>query len=132
VAIKPDVIVVQSTPAIAALLRATSTIPIVFTLVSDPVDSGIVDNLARPGGNVLYVLSELQATVTTFAIDGNTGQLSEVGSVSGLPADSKLVPGMPRGAVGTPSANQAPRNTDNDIWAADIHMTPDEWYQRGQ
>jgi 6-phosphogluconolactonase len=74
----------------------------------------------------LYVLSELQATVTTLALDGNTGQLSEVSSVSGMPADSKLLPGMPRGAVGTPSANQAPRNTDNDIWAADIHMTPDE------
>jgi 6-phosphogluconolactonase len=32
---------------------------------------------------------------------------------------------MPRGAVGTPGANQAPRNTDNDIWAADLHLTPD-------
>jgi 6-phosphogluconolactonase len=74
----------------------------------------------------LYVLSELQATVTTLALDGNSGQLSEVSSVSGLPANSKLVPSMARGAVGTPSANQAPRNTDNDIWAADIHMTPDE------
>ena len=74
----------------------------------------------------MYVLSELQGTVTTLALDGSTGQLSEVSSVSGMPADSKLVPGMPRGAVGTPSANQAPRNTDNDIWAADIHMTPDE------
>jgi 6-phosphogluconolactonase len=74
----------------------------------------------------LYVLSELQATVTTLAVDGNTGQLSEVSSVSGMPPDSKLSPGMPRGAVGTPTANQAPRNTDNDIWAADIHMTPDE------
>ena len=31
---------------------------------------------------------------------------------------------MPRGAVGTPGANQAPRNTDNDIWAADLHLTP--------
>ena len=34
------------------------------------------------------------------------------------------MPGMPRGAVGTPGANQAPRNTDNDIWAADVHLTP--------
>jgi 6-phosphogluconolactonase len=76
----------------------------------------------------LYVLSELQATVTTLALDANTGQLSEVSSVSGLPADSKLLSGMPRGAVGTPTANQAPRNTDNDIWAADIHMTPDELF----
>src|SRR5947208_7078682 len=36
---------------------------------------------------------------------------------------TKLVPGVPRGAVGTPGANQAPRNTDNDIWAADLHLT---------
>jgi 6-phosphogluconolactonase len=43
-----------------------------------------------------------------------------------MPPDSKLAVGMPRGAVGTPGANQAPRNTDNDIWAADLHMTPDE------
>jgi 6-phosphogluconolactonase len=44
--------------------------------------------------------------------------------VSALPLDSKLGPGMPRGAVGTPGANQAPRNTDNDIWASDLHLTP--------
>jgi len=74
----------------------------------------------------VYVLSELQATVTTFALDAKTGLLSEVSSVSALPADTKLGPGMPRGAVGTPGANQAPRNTDNDVWAADLHMTPDE------
>jgi len=74
----------------------------------------------------MYVLSELQATVTTFALDPKTGLLSEVSSVSALPADTKLGPGMPRGAVGTPGANQAPRNTDNDIWAADLHLTPDE------
>jgi 6-phosphogluconolactonase len=32
---------------------------------------------------------------------------------------------MPRGAVGTPGANQAPRNTDNDIWASDVRLRPD-------
>jgi len=74
----------------------------------------------------VYVLSELQGSVTTLALDPKTGLLSEVSSVSGLPADTKLGPGMPRGAVGTPGANQAPRNTDNDVWAADLHMTPDE------
>lgn len=71
----------------------------------------------------LYLLSELQGTVTTFAIDGKTGLLTEVSSASGLPPDSKLVPGAPRGAVGGPSAPPA-RNTDHDIWAADIHLTP--------
>lgn len=70
----------------------------------------------------VYVLSELMATVTTFALDGKTGLLAEVSSASGLPPDSKLMPGAPRGAVGV--AGAPPRNTDNDIWAADIHMTP--------
>ena len=72
----------------------------------------------------VYVLSELLATVTTLSLDGKTGLLAELGSATGLPADSKLGPGAPRGAVGGPNA--PPRNTDNDIWAADIHMTPNE------
>jgi 6-phosphogluconolactonase len=71
----------------------------------------------------VYVLSELQATVTTLALDSKTGALTEVSSTSGLPADTKLGPGAPRGAVGAPGG-PPPRNTDNDIWAADIHMTP--------
>src|SRR5215831_13484612 len=71
----------------------------------------------------VYVLNELTGTVTTLSLDP-TGLLKEVASVSVLAPDAKLVPGMPRGAVGTPGANQAPRNTDNDIWAADLHLTP--------
>ena len=64
-----------------------------------------------------YVLSELLGTVTTFAIDARTGLLTEVSTVSGLPPDTKLGPGAPR-------VGPATRNLDNDIWAADIHMTP--------
>jgi 6-phosphogluconolactonase len=71
----------------------------------------------------LYVLSELLGTVTTLAVDGKTGLLTEVSSASGLPPNTNLGPGAPRGAVGGPNA-PPPRNTDNDIWAADIHMTP--------
>lgn len=52
VGLKVDVIVTMSTPAGQAAARATTTIPIVITLVADPVESGIVANLARPGGNV--------------------------------------------------------------------------------
>src|SRR5438552_17542277 len=62
-------------------------------------------------------------TVTTFALDNKMGLLTELGSASGLPPDTKLGPGAPRGAVGGPNA-PPPRNTDNDIWAADIHLTP--------
>ena len=48
----PDVIVVASTPVVVELRRLTSTIPLVFTQIGDPVDSGLVTNLARPGGNI--------------------------------------------------------------------------------
>jgi 6-phosphogluconolactonase len=71
-----------------------------------------------------YLLNELTGTVTTLALDAATGLLKELDSVPVLPPDTKLVAGMPRGAVGTPGANQAPRNTENDIWAADLHLTP--------
>jgi putative ABC transport system substrate-binding protein len=49
---KVDVIVVDSTLATQAAKRATSTISIVMTTVADPVGSGLVANLAHPGGNV--------------------------------------------------------------------------------
>lgn len=52
VSLKPDVIVANTTPAVAALRRQTTTIPIVFVQVTDPVGQGFVTNLARPGGNV--------------------------------------------------------------------------------
>ena len=49
---KVDVIVVEATLATQAVKRATSTIPIVLAVVADPVGSGLVANLAHPGGNV--------------------------------------------------------------------------------
>jgi 6-phosphogluconolactonase len=73
----------------------------------------------------LYVLSELMGTVTTLALDAASGQLSEQGSESILPPDTTLRPGMPRAPWGVASANEAPRNTDNDIWASDLHLRPD-------
>ena len=61
---KVDVIVVESTPAAQAVKRATSTIPIVMAVVADPVGSGLVANLAHPGGNVTglsNMMAELSA-----------------------------------------------------------------------
>jgi putative ABC transport system substrate-binding protein len=52
VALAPDVIESTGTPAAAMLVQATRTVPIVFTVVVDPVAAGFVDSLARPGGNV--------------------------------------------------------------------------------
>src|SRR5262249_14922628 len=48
----PDVIVAVNNPTLAELQRLTSTIPIVFAQVSDPVGSGFVAGIARPGGNI--------------------------------------------------------------------------------
>jgi len=56
VALKPDVILVQTTPLVAALQRESRAIPIVFVSVSDPIGSGFVASLARPGGNLTGLL----------------------------------------------------------------------------
>ena len=82
VALAPDVILAQASPSIAALLQATRTVPIVFTLVADPVGAGYVDNLAHPGGNAtgftvfeysiaakwLELLKEIDLRVTRVAV----------------------------------------------------------------
>jgi len=52
VSLNPDVIFVVSTSATAAVQRETNIIPVVFATVSDPVGSGFVASLARPGGNI--------------------------------------------------------------------------------
>jgi putative ABC transport system substrate-binding protein len=56
VAMQPDVIFVHTTPLVAAAQKETRTIPIVFVNVSDPVGSGFVASLARPGGNLTGLL----------------------------------------------------------------------------
>jgi putative tryptophan/tyrosine transport system substrate-binding protein len=82
---KVDVIVVQSTLAGLAVKRATSTIPIVMATVADPIGSGLVANLAHPGGNVtglstmvvelsakrLQLLKEALPRVVRVAVLGN-------------------------------------------------------------
>jgi len=50
--LQPDVIVGQNTGGLSALRDATRTIPIVFAQAADPVSTGMISSLARPGGNV--------------------------------------------------------------------------------
>jgi ABC-type uncharacterized transport system substrate-binding protein len=82
VALAPDVILAHGSGPTAALLQATRTVPIVFPVAGDPVGAGLVDNLARPGGNVtgfmnyeyslsakwLELLKEIAPNITRVAV----------------------------------------------------------------
>jgi putative tryptophan/tyrosine transport system substrate-binding protein len=63
IALQPDVILANSTPVVAALQRESRTIPIVFAAIADPIGSGFVASLARPGGNITGVM-QYEASVT--------------------------------------------------------------------
>jgi hypothetical protein len=105
VALAPDVILTHSSATVAPLLQATRTVPIVFTLVADPVGAGYVDSLAHPGGNAtgftiheyaigakwLELLKQIAPTVTRVAvirdpaIAAGTGQFGAIQSVASTP-----------------------------------------------
>ncbi|MDH6263120.1 ABC transporter substrate-binding protein [Bradyrhizobium sp. BR13661] len=52
IALKPDILLAIGTPSVEELRQRTTTIPIVFAVVTDPVSQGFVQNLAHPGGNI--------------------------------------------------------------------------------
>ena len=52
IALKPDILLAIGTPSVEELRQRTTTIPIVFAVVTDPVSQGFVENLAHPGGNI--------------------------------------------------------------------------------
>jgi putative ABC transport system substrate-binding protein len=86
----PDAILTASSPALVALQQATRTVPIVFVSVIDPVGSGFVDSLARPGGNTtgfllfeyslsgkwLELLKQIAPNVTRAAVFRDTSNPS--------------------------------------------------------
>jgi ABC-type uncharacterized transport system substrate-binding protein len=57
VGLRPDVLFAGNTTTVAALQRATRSIPIVFALVADPIGGGFVVSLARPGGNITGIMA---------------------------------------------------------------------------
>jgi putative ABC transport system substrate-binding protein len=87
IAKKPDVILTQGTGMLGVVRRETQTIPVVFTMVPDPVKLGIVQNLARPGGNItgftnfefsiggkwLELLKELKPSLKRVLLISNPG-----------------------------------------------------------
>jgi len=95
VALKVDVIVAPSTPQALAAKQATTTLPIVFASVSDPVSSGLVTSLARPGGNVTG-LSDLTPELVGKCLEQL--KLAVPGSV-----------GSPSSGIEVPSANAQKR-----------------------
>jgi putative ABC transport system substrate-binding protein len=107
----PDVILASSTPAAAPLKQLTRTIPIVFVRVVDPVGSGLVSSMARPGGNVtgfvifeyalaakwLELLKEIAPQVTRIAvlrdptIAAGIGQFAAIQTATSIGADLSAV-----------------------------------------
>jgi ABC-type uncharacterized transport system substrate-binding protein len=93
VELKPDVILAQTALVVAPLQRETRTVPIVFLQIVDPVESGLVASLARPGGNLtgftpfefstttkwLEILREIAPGVTRVATILNPVQSPQVG-----------------------------------------------------
>ena len=94
VALNPEVIVAASAPAVLALQQATRKVPIIFVAVTDPVALGLVESLARPGGNTtgfspaelglgakwLQVLKEMAPALTrvgVFHSPTNSGSVSQ-------------------------------------------------------
>jgi putative ABC transport system substrate-binding protein len=101
VALAPHVILAHSSAAPAPLLQVTRTIPIVFTIVADPVGAGYVEGLARPGGNAtgftnfeygiagkwLELLNEIAPGVTRVAVIRETAIAAgpaQFGAIQGL------------------------------------------------
>ena len=101
VALKVDVIVTSTTPAALAAKQATKTVPIVFAVVGDPVTSGLVASLARPGGNVTGL-----ATVSPELVSKRLEQLRQA------------VPGVSRVAVLWQPGGSGERATDKHMLKA--------------
>jgi putative ABC transport system substrate-binding protein len=98
VALNPDVILGNGTATVSALEKATRTVPIVFAAITDPVGSGLVASLARPGGNatgfaaselglggkLLELLKELAPRVTRVAVMRDSAIASQIGFLGGI------------------------------------------------
>ena len=107
IALAPDVILADGSPSVAALLQATRAVPIVFALVVDPVGSGYVKSLARPGGNVtgfmqfeyslsgkwLGLLKELAPDVTRAAVLRDAASPGGIGQFAVIQAAAPVARG---------------------------------------
>ena len=104
VALSPEVILVSTTPAVSAMQQTTRTIPIVFTQVADPVSAGIVNSLAKPGGNTtgfmvfdyemaakwLELLKEIAPNVARVGAIREPTSTSSIGPLSAVQSAARL------------------------------------------
>jgi putative tryptophan/tyrosine transport system substrate-binding protein len=121
VALHPDVIIAHSTPVVAALLQVTHTIPIVFVLVADPVGSGFVASIARPGGTVTG-FTVLQPTITGKYLSILRELRSPLTRVAFM-YNPESVPGG--GASFLPSFMESAKEFHVTPVAAEVHSTVD-------
>src|SRR5207245_2632330 len=116
VALKVDVIVAGGTPQALAAKQATRTVPIVFAAAGDPVTSGLVTSLARPGGNVT----------------GLTGLGPELVG-KGLEQLTQAVPGVSRvAAVSVPMEGVCRCRGPYGLWSGPCRFVSARRHLRGQ
>ena len=77
-ALKPDVLIAVTQQAAVAAQRATTTIPIVFIVVPDPVGVKLVDSLSRPGGNITGLTRRWKCEPLQTSTKLSTGSLTDV------------------------------------------------------
>jgi putative ABC transport system substrate-binding protein len=110
---KVDLIVVSGTPAVRAAKEATATVPVVFVILSDPVTSGLVTSLARPGGNMTGLASQFEELIAK--------QLQLL---------KEAVPGLSRVALlrygfGSPAVNAAAETTARNLGLTAVSLRVD-------
>ena len=93
VALKPDVIIAEATPAIIAAQRATSTIPIIMSPSTDPIGSGFVKSFAKPGGNITGI-ANMFADLTTKTLDTIRLLFPKVQKIGVLTSNNPTHPGL--------------------------------------
>jgi putative ABC transport system substrate-binding protein len=119
VALAPDVILASGIPVVTALLQATRTVPIVFAQIVDPVGSGLVASLARPGGNAtgftvfeygmsgkwVELLKEIAPGVKRVAVLRDAGSSSGSGQLGAIQSAASSF-GMELSLVGMSDAGE--------------------------
>jgi ABC-type uncharacterized transport system substrate-binding protein len=117
--LKVDVILASATPAAVAAKDLTRTVPIVFAGVLDPIDSGIVSSLSRPGGNVtgtthisidlatkrVELLKEIVPRLSRLAVLGNPEHPSYTSQVRAIEAGAQTL-GVQVEAIGVRTPNE--------------------------